>query len=68
MASPAELSNKDDLLDKIKTLNDVMCKFADSTNTLKKVFAKGSSKKSRHTVQGHLSSIPEPLYNMGLGE
>ncbi|CAH2056424.1 unnamed protein product, partial [Iphiclides podalirius] len=62
--SPGEENQRDELLVKMQSLNDCMCKFVDSSNTLKKVLTKGfDSKNSLRTEQ----SI-EPVFDLGLGD
>lgn len=62
--SPVEDNNKEELMHKMQSLNECMCKFVDSSNTLKKVLTKSyDSKNSIRTDQ----SI-DPVFNLGLGE
>jgi hypothetical protein len=65
MKYPSETCDKDDFLAKMQTLSDCMGKFVESTNTLKKVLAKGFD--SRTSVRDRLSAA-EPFFDLGLGE
>lgn len=57
--SPIEDNQKDKLLLKMQSLNECMCKFVDSSNTLKKVLTKNILK-NEHTSG--------PVFSLGLGE
>ncbi|XP_013176086.1 PREDICTED: uncharacterized protein LOC106124161 [Papilio xuthus] len=57
--SPIEDNQKDKLLLKMQSLNECMCKFVDSSNTLKKVLTKNILK-NEHTSG--------PVFSLGLGD
>lgn len=65
MKYPAEKCDKDELLAKMQTLSECMCKFADSTNTIKRVLTKEYDSKS--SVRERMSTA-EPFFDLGLGE
>lgn len=52
-------------MSKMATLNECMCKFVDSSNTLKKVLNKELDSKAN--LRDHLTGN-EPIFNLGLGE
>ncbi|CAH2229346.1 jg17095 [Pararge aegeria aegeria] len=60
---PSESSDKNELLEKMQNLNECMCKFVDSTNTIKKVLTKEYDQKNA----GNRSN-DAPYFNLGLGE
>lgn len=61
---PAEACDKNELLIKMQTLNECMCKFVDSSNMLKRVLTKEFDTKSlkNDRVSG------EPFFDLRLGE
>ncbi|CAG5053045.1 unnamed protein product [Parnassius apollo] len=61
---PKDENEKDELLVKMQSLNECMCKFVDSTNTLKKVLTKEFETKNS-TRNEHSS---RPVFDLGLGE
>ncbi|KAL0809748.1 hypothetical protein ABMA28_011252 [Loxostege sticticalis] len=65
MKYPAEKCDKDELLAKMQTLSECMCKFADSTNTIKRVLTKEYDSKS--SVRERMSTA-EPFFDLGLGD
>lgn len=62
---PIEKCDKDEFMVKMQTLNECMCKFVDSSNTLKKVLAKEFD--SKHNVH-ELSITEQPFFDLCLGE
>ncbi|CAH0698036.1 unnamed protein product [Spodoptera exigua] len=64
---PIEEYDKEDFLLKMQTLNDCMCKFVDSSNTLKKVLTKEFDMKHSSSVRDHLN-LEQPFYDLCLGE
>nr|XP_034838542.1 uncharacterized protein LOC117994691 [Maniola hyperantus] len=54
-------SDNNVLLEKMQTLNECMCKFVDSTNTIKKVLTKEFDQKGNRSKEG-------PYFNLGLGD
>ncbi|CAG9794464.1 unnamed protein product [Diatraea saccharalis] len=62
---PSDKIGKDELLSKMQTLSDCMCKFVDSTNTLKKILTKEFDSKT--SVRDRLSAA-EPFFDLGLGD
>lgn len=62
---PIEKCDKDEFLMKMQTLNECMCKFVDSSNTLKKVLTKEFD--SKHNVREHLN-LDQPFFDLCLGE
>ncbi|XP_052742989.1 uncharacterized protein LOC112045953 [Bicyclus anynana] len=60
---PLESSGKNLLMQKIQNLNECMCKFVDSTNTIKKVLTKEFDQKT----SGNRSN-DAPYFNLGLGD
>ncbi|KAI8441530.1 hypothetical protein MSG28_015118 [Choristoneura fumiferana] len=62
--SPTEACDKNELLIKMQTLNECMCKFVDSSNMLKRVLTKEFDTKSlkNDRVSG------EPFFDLRLGE
>ncbi|CAH0599873.1 unnamed protein product [Chrysodeixis includens] len=62
---PLEECDKDEFFMKMQNLNECMCKFVDSSNTLKKVLAKEFD--SKHNVREHLS-LDQPFFDLCLGD
>ncbi|XP_026742305.1 uncharacterized protein LOC113504274 isoform X2 [Trichoplusia ni] len=62
---PIEKCDKDEFLMKMQTLNECMCKFVDSSNTLKKVLTKEFD--SKHNVREHLN-LDQPFFDLCLGD
>ncbi|XP_063898159.1 uncharacterized protein LOC110369602 isoform X1 [Helicoverpa armigera] len=62
---PIEKCDKDEFLVKMQTLNECMCKFVDSSNTLKKVLTKEFD--SKHSVREHLN-LEQPFFDLCLGD
>ncbi|XP_068622259.1 uncharacterized protein [Battus philenor] len=62
--TPMEDNEKDQLLIKMQSLNECMCKFVDSSNTLKKVLTKRFDSKS--SIKNEHSS--GPVFDLGLGD
>lgn len=60
---PLEKYDKNEFMIKMQTLNECMCKFVDSSNTLKKVLAKEFD--SKHSVR---ETSEQPFFNLHLGE
>ncbi|XP_022817095.1 uncharacterized protein LOC111349960 isoform X1 [Spodoptera litura] len=62
---PIENYDKDDFMTKMQTLNDCMCKFVDSSNTLKKILTKEFD--TKHSIRDHLN-LDQPFYDLCLGD
>ncbi|KAJ8707060.1 hypothetical protein PYW08_011194 [Mythimna loreyi] len=62
---PLDKCDKDDFMVKMQTLNECMCKFVDSSNTLKKVLAKEFD--SKHAVRER-SISEQPFFDLCLGD
>ena len=63
---PLEKCDKDEFMVKMQTLNECMCKFVDSSNTLKKVLAKEFD--SKHSVRESSVMSAQPFFDLHLGE
>ncbi|XP_075988019.1 uncharacterized protein LOC142984350 [Anticarsia gemmatalis] len=63
MKNPTERTDKEDFLEKMQTLNECMCRFVDSSNTLKKTLTKEFG--SRHSVR---VSAEQSLFDLSLGD
>ncbi|KAJ8704607.1 hypothetical protein PYW07_011795 [Mythimna separata] len=62
---PLDKCDKDDFMVKMQTLNECMCKFVDSSNTLKKVLAKEFD--SKHAARER-SISEQPFFDLCLGD